>query len=118
MACLLVVRVCTDSLESEQRALGRNLRGFRPERGIVRLVDRDLEIEAFRVAEQERRGLLLGRDSLGAEALCPEFERLLAGNPPDDAVHHSDACSSRRGIWKLEEGENAPRCSELRSVIQ
>ena len=75
--------VRADGVEALERELGGNLGVVCDERLVGRLDDRELVLEALRVAEAEPAVA-----PLAADAFCPEVERLLGCDAPDHAMDH------------------------------
>ena len=72
-----------------------------------------LEVEALRILEAQAPRLAGGRDSLRAQALRPEAERLVGGNSPDDPMHHAGAGLAAPCARILEEGDVRARAAVL-----
>jgi hypothetical protein len=100
-------------VEALEGQLGRDL-GMRGDQRRVGDVDNEqLVVEPLRVGEDEAGAVALGVDAFGAEALGPEGERVLGGDPPDDPVDHAGASPTRSHPRVLEEGEIGPGVAAL-----
>src|SRR5205814_1930285 len=99
--------VCAHAVEALQRELTWDLRVLREERRVVRLDDRELELETFGIAEAEAAFVAFELDSLGAETVVPELDRVLRGDAEDDPVHHPAAVGAAEGALVLFHGRGA-----------
>ncbi len=87
-------------MEAAQRQLGRHLGVVGDQRLVGDLDHGELVGEPLGIGEAQASPGPLGLDAVGAEALLPEIERGVRGDPPDDPVHvagSGPARAARRG---------------------
>ncbi len=83
------------------------------QRLVARLHHGELEAEAFGIVEPQSAGLAVGHHAFAREALLPEGDRILRGDPPHDAMHHAGAGAARMGPRILEERQVGAGASAL-----
>jgi hypothetical protein len=101
---------------SKLSELVRDLRMVGDQRVVGRLDDRELEVEALRIAEVEPALAAFDVDAFSGQPIVPELDRILGGNAEDDPVHHAAAGASRAGVRVLEEGQIAAGAALLVGV--
>ncbi len=104
-------RVRARTGEAAQTVLLRDVGRVRDQRRLARVVDDQLELQPFRILEDERAA----RDN-ASDPLAPELERLLGADAERDQMHHPVAGPASRRAGVLEERDVCARRAALIGV--